>query len=378
MAREAADPPRAPDTHPGLSGRDYCEPGIYELERERIFYRSWLCAGRAEELPEAGDFLTRDVAGESVLVVRTREGDLRAFYNVCRHRGTRLCGEPAGRAHRVFVCPYHAWTYALDGRLLRTPNLRAGDLDPAAHGLRPVALEPWDGFLWLNLAEKPPRSLLEQLALEPGAPLAFGRYRTGELRIGHRIAYEVRVNWKILHDNFNECLHCPGLHPELVKIVPLYRSGQVVDPARADGGATLAEGLYTFTDSGRSRLPLLPDLSDLDRRTYYGYSVFPNLLVNLLSTGVMTYTLYPRAVDHTTIVSEYLFRPEAIASEGFDCSDMVGFLDRVSLQDWGICEKVQRGVRSRGFARGVYPPPDRMLHEFAERYLAERGPAPEG
>jgi Rieske 2Fe-2S family protein len=375
LSSGARDP--ASDSHPGLPARDYFAPEVYELEKERLFYRHWFCVGREEELPETGAFVTRDVADESVLVLRAGAGDLRAFYNVCRHRGTRLCEEPAGRLRGGIVCPYHAWSYALDGRLLRTPNVAAdGALDRGAFGLRGVALDVFDGFLFVNLGPDP-RPLRAQLADEPAAPLAYARYRTGELRTAHRIVYEVKANWKIIHDNYNECLHCPILHPELAKIVPLYRRGLVLDPARADGGATLDEGLHTFTHGGRSRLPALPGLSELDRRTYYGYSLLPNLLVNLLSTGVMSYTLYPRSADHTTIVSEYLFRPEVISAAGFDCGDMVEFLDLVSVQDWGVCERAQRGLRSRGFVQGVYPPPDALLHAFAQRYLAERGPLPD-
>jgi Rieske 2Fe-2S family protein len=316
------------------------------------------------------------VADESVLVVRNRDDRLHGFYNVCRHRGTRLCEEAEGRVPGHLVCPYHGWSYALDGRLLATPNVSAdAALDRAAYGLRRVSVDTWDGFVFVNL-DSEARPLLDELSREPSAPLAYARYRTGELETAHRVVYEVQANWKVIHDNYNECLHCPIAHPELAKIVPLYRRGLVLDPARDDAGATLDEGLYTFTLSGRSGLPVLPGLSDLDRRTYYGYSILPNLLVNLLSTGVMVYTLYPRGPGHTTIVSEYLYRPEVIASPGFDCSDMVEFLDRVSLQDWVLCERVQRGMHSRGFVRGVYPPPDSLLHEFADRYVAERGPVP--
>jgi len=364
----------AADVHPGLAARDYFEPGIYALEKERLFHRRWFCVGRESELPDAGAFVARDVADESVLVARGRDGGLRSFYNVCRHRGTRLCEEDSGRVSGGFVCPYHGWSYSLEGRLLATPNVGPdARLDRAAYGLRAVAVEVWDGFVFVNL-DPEPTSLRDELAQEPSAPLAYARYRSGELVTARRIVYEVRANWKIVHDNYNECLHCPIAHPELAKIVPLYRRGLVQDPSRDDGGATLDAGLQTFTHSGRSRLPALPGLSELDRRSYYGYSILPNLLVNLLSSGVMAYTLYPRGPEHTTIVSEYLFRPETIASPGFDCSDMVEFLDLVSAQDWALCERVQRGVRSRGFVRGVYPPPDSLLHEFAERYLALRGP----
>ena len=376
--RSAVRTARTPETEPhlGLPGRDYCAPEIYALEQERIFYRSWFCVGREEQLPEVGDFLTADVAGESILVARAGEDALRAFYNVCQHRGSRLCEEASGHVGRAFLCPYHAWSYGLDGRLLRMPNVHdESEVDRERRGLRPVAVDAWEGFVFVNLAESP-TPLLEQLAKEPGRPLGYERYRVGELRVAHRIVYEVEANWKILHDNYNECLHCPAVHPELAKIVPLYRTGRVLDPERPDGGVTLKEGLHTFTSSGLSELPELPGLSELDRRTYYGYSTFPNLQGNLLSTGVMMYTHYPRAADHTTVVSEYLFRPETIESMNFDCSDMVEFLDLVSRQDWAVCERVQRGVRSRGFGRSVHPAEDSIIRDFAAHYLARRGPVP--
>jgi Rieske 2Fe-2S family protein len=361
--------------HPGLPGRDYHSPEIYELEKERVLFRNWFCVGREEQLAHAGDFLTEEVAGESLIATRTREGELRAFYNVCSHRGTKLCERRSGHVNRQFVCPYHLWSYGLDGRLLKLPNVRDADsIDRDKYGLKSVAIDSWDGMIFVNLAEDP-RPLLDQLKIEAGEPLSWERYRVGELRIGHRIVYEVRANWKIIHDNFNECLHCPSVHPGLTKIVPIYRKGQVLDDERPDGGVTLGEGMNTFTASGCTALPELPGLSEIDRRSYYGYSIFPNVLMNLLATGVMSYTLYPRAADHTTVVSEYLFRPEVIAADGFDCGDMVKFLDQVSVEDWAVCEKVQQGIRSRGYARGVYPREDGILRDFAERYLAERGPA---
>ena len=361
--------------YPGLPGRDYHSPEIYALEQERVFFRSWFCVGREEQLPNAGDFLTEEIAGESLIVTRSREGDLRAFYNVCSHRGTKLCERRSGHVNRQFVCPYHQWSYGLDGRLLKMPNVRdEHSIEREKDGLKSVCLDCWEGFIFVNLAENP-RPLIDQLKMEAGEPLSYARYEIGELRVAHRIVYEVRANWKIIHDNFNECLHCPSVHPGLAKIVPIYRSGKVLDDERGDGGVTLGEGMNTFTDSGRTALPELPGLTEIDRRSYYGYSTFPNVLMNLLATGVMSYTLYPRAADHTMVVSEYRYRPEVIAADGFDCSDMVKFLDQVSVEDWAVCEKVQQGIRSRGYSRGIYPREDSILRGFAERYLAERGPA---
>ena len=364
-----------PMIRPGLPGRDYHGQEIFELEKERIFFHGWFCVGRQEQLPNPGDFLTQEVADESVIVIRTKDGDIQAFANVCRHRGTRLLEEPSGHVKNAIVCPYHAWTYSTEGRLVGTPNVHAEDgLPRNEYGLWPVALQAWEGFLFVSFSSQP-SPLLEELSKDPDGPLDYGRYRVGDLRAARTIVYEVEANWKILIDNFNECLHCPTVHPELVKIVPLYRKGIVVDPNRDDGGVTLADGLYTFTIDGTSKLPQLPDLADIDRRTYYGYAVFPNLLVNLFSTGVMAYTLYPRSPSHTTVVSDYLYRVETIEEESFDPNDMVEFLDLVSRQDWDVCERAQRGVRSRFFTRGVYPPQDALLHRFAERYLASRGPS---
>lgn len=363
-------------TFPGLPGRDYHDESVWQCERETVFQRSWFCVGRTEEIEGPGDFVARDVAGTGVLVVRGKDGVVRAFYNVCRHRGTVLCDEGKGSTKGAFSCPYHNWVYDLEGRLIGTPNVRdTDDFDRSRYPLRSVACDVWEGFVFVHLGPDP-QPLLDQLADEPDGPLDYERYHVGELRLGRRIEYEVNANWKIIHDNFNECLHCPGVHPELSNLVPMYRRGMVFDPERPDLGATLDDGYSTFTLSGTSSLPVLPDLTDLDRRTYWGYSVFPNVMMNLVSTGAMVYTLYPRGPGHTTVVSEYLFRPESVDAPDFDCSDMVEFLDLVSVQDWAVCERAQRGVGSPGFIQGVYPPQDAFLHRFAERYLQMRGPMP--
>ncbi len=361
-------------TYPGLPARDYYDDEVWQLERSTIFASTWFCLGRAEEIPNAGDYISGDVAGTGVLVVRGKDDVVRAFYNVCRHRGSVLCDPGVGSTKSAFSCPYHNWVYDLDGTLIGTPNVRAGDdFDRSQYPLKSVHCDVWDGMVFVNLSANP-QPLREQLADEPDGPLEYERYRLGELRLGKRIVYEVEANWKIIHDNFNECLHCPGVHPELANIVPMYRRGMVFDPDRPDLGAELDEGMNTFTMSGRSSLPVLPGLTELDHRTYWGFSVMPNVAMNLLSTGVMVYFLYPRGPGHTTIVSEYLFRPETVDEPGFDCSDMVEFLDLVSRQDWAVCERAQRGVSNPGFERGVYPPQDALLQRFAERYLALRGP----
>ena len=355
--------------HSTLPGRDYHGPEIFELERERIFHGKWFCLGREEQVADAGAFLTCDVIDENVLVVRDRSGELRGFYNVCRHRGSRLCDDARGNVGRFILCPYHAWSYALDGRLHHTPHIAGEEgFDRAALALSPVALEVWEGFIFVNLAAK--RHPLEEQLGRAGSE--FARYRVGELRVGHVLEYEVEANWKVIIENYSECLHCPSVHPELCEIVPLYRKGLVVDSPGASG-SSMGEGATTFTRTGRSNLPGLSGLSEEDRRTYYGALAFPNLILNFHSDHVMTYRLEPITPARTRIVSEFLFSPEAIASDAFDPTEVVEFWDLIGRQDWRVCERVQKGVQSRSFQTGVYAPQDHFVYDFNQLYLRERG-----
>jgi Rieske 2Fe-2S family protein len=353
-----------------LPARDYYDEAIFALETERIFHRSWFCVGREEEIPAPGDFLVREVTGESLVVARDESRTLRAFYNVCRHRGTRLC-EGEGSAGRAFVCPYHAWTYALDGRLVATPNVpESAGLDRDQYGLRAVALTTWEGFVFVALASEP-----EPLERQMSRWSGYGPYRIGRLRTAHRDAYDVAANWKIIHENYNECLHCPKVHPELVKLIPLYRRGTLVEP---DGiwGNRLAEGATSFTPTGRSRLPVLPDLGSEERGVYNGMTVFPNLILDCFPDNVFYSILWPTASERTTVTCGVLFEASTIADRDFDPRDVVEFHDLINRQDWSVCERAQKGQRSRGYGRGVYPPQDRYVYEFDLKYLRARGPAP--
>ena len=221
---------------------------------------------------------------------------------------------------------------------------------------------------------KNPKPLFDCLAEDEDEPLQYDRYRMQDLQIGHTITYEVGANWKIVNENYNECLHCPSVHPELTSIVPIYRKG-LVEERPGWFGNSLIEGATSFTRTGHSKLPQLPGITEEDVHTYYGTMVFPNLLLNFHSDCVMSYTLFPRSVDHTTVVSDYLFRPETISTQGFDPSEIVEFWDLVSHQDWAICQRAQTGVGSRAYTSGVYPLQDRLLFEFNRRYLNQRGPA---
>ena len=360
---------------PTLTGPDYTSQSVYDEERERLFFRAWLCIGRAEEVAAPGDYLVRDVAGESVFVVRNRDGELRAFYNVCAHRGTKLLDdEPAcGQLGKALKCPYHAWSYDLDGRLLATPNVHEDEqFEREDYPLNRIAVGDHDGFVFVSLADDPP-GLGEWLRNSNETILDFERYRMAELRLGRRITYDVAANWKIVVENYNECLHCPTIHPELVQVIPLFRKGEVWDGETRDGGNLMFDGATSFTATGTSDLPKFPDLLEPDYGMYYGIFQFPNLMVNLHPDSVMAYLVYPKGPGRTTMVSEFYFRPEALALPGFDPSPTVDLWDLVSRQDWAVCERAQLGVSSRGFRGGVYPRKDRLLFDFNERWRREMG-----
>lgn len=351
-----------------LPGAAYVDPVTFADERVRIFSRQWLCVGRTEEVSTPGDLTTREVAGESLILARGDDGTVRAFLNTCRHRGTRLV-DADEHARRVITCPYHAWSYDLRGRLVGTPNVGLREpFDRDAWPLVDVRCETWEGFIFVCLDPHVER-LAERLAADPEEPMQFSRYGLDELRIGTPNVYpDVAANWKILIQNYNECLHCPTVHPELVRLIPAYRRGEVVDDPDS-WGVPLADGATSMTATGTSSLPSLPGLDEDDRCRYYGCFVFPNLFLDLTSDCVIYAILWPTAPDRTTITEGYLFRPETVASPGFDPSEVVDFSTLVMRQDLEVCERAQLGVGSRAFASGgVYPYQDRFVHEFDERY----------
>jgi Rieske 2Fe-2S family protein len=254
-----------------LPGRYYYDPALYALELERIFSTMWVCVGRADALAEAGSYRVVNVGQESIIVVRSRDGGLRAFLNVCRHRGARLCSEAEGHLKGSIQCRYHAWTYGLDGQLIGAPNVLDDErFDRSAFGLHRVALEVWEGLIWLNLSDDP-----APIASQLTGPIQerfsnlndFARYGVGELQLGKRISYDVHCNWKLVLENFMECYHCGPMHPELCHLLPGYKGGQAYIDAEA---ATLADGVEAFSMSGKASHPPLPGLRPEEQRLYYG------------------------------------------------------------------------------------------------------------
>jgi glycine betaine catabolism A len=357
----------------------YYSEETFRLEKERIFCREWFCAAREEELQKPGDHLLLDVLGESILVVRNRQGALRAFYNVCRHRGSRLCRAEGDRAPgnavqggviagRSILCPYHQWSYDLDGRLIAAPHLSGvSGFDKSAIQLYPVGVESWGGFIFLHLTPAEAQPLAAQLG---GIPSRIARYPLADLTIGHTITYTVAANWKVICENYNECYHCGGVHPELCALVPAFREG---------GGAGLdwmrgvphRDGAYTFTDLGTTSRRPFPTLNPDERQRHKGELIYPNLFVSLACDHAAAFILRPRAPERTDIVCHFLFEDFERAKNDFDPSDAVDFWDLVNRQDWTICESVQQGVRSRVHHHGYYAPMEDFSLDI-RRYVTER------
>ena len=317
----------------------YVDPGIAELEARTVFSRSWQIVGRADQVAEAGSYVTDVIAGEPVVVVRGADGVLRAFFNVCRHHAAAVVTEPEGTASTL-RCPYHGWTYGLDGRLRGTPDF-AGvcDFDRDANGLVPLAVATWEQFVFVRLdAAGPPfeEFLDEELAAQ-FRPLGLSGFRFMERR---RYAFE--CNWKVFVDNYLDGgYHIPYLHKGL---------DSVLDYAK-----------YTIENGERHCLQKSPVVRDGaepetgavrkgDVALYYW--IYPNLMVNWYEGVMDTNIVRPLAVDRTEVIFDFYF-PDVASEEARRrnlASINVG--QRIQDEDTSICRSVQRGLRSRAYHAG--------------------------
>jgi glycine betaine catabolism A len=357
---------------------------IFAQEKEKIFCREWLCAAREEQIPSPGDVLALNVAGESVLVARTKDGEIKAHYNVCRHRGSRLLPEPGEEIPKDVKlnggvlgangirCSYHLWTYSLDGKLLNAPYTRETEgFCKAEFSLYPVGVETWGGFIFLNLT--PETAAREAKTLGTGFAEAMERvkrYPLRELRTAKRIVYEVAANWKIILENYNECYHCGAVHPELCELVPAFKQ---------QGGASLEweqgiphkEGGVTFTWTGRTSRAPFPGLDENEKVRHKGELIYPNLMLSLACDHVAAFTLWPKSPNHTTVICDFLFHPGEMKKPDFAPSDAVDFWDLVNRQDWEICKRVQQGTESRVHQFGYYAPMEDLSLDI-RRYVLDR------
>lgn len=350
-----------------LPGRYYASEEVFRDEAERIFYNQWVCVGRAEQIPNPGDYFVAAVVEESIVVVRDRGGAARAYFNVCRHRGTRLCTQQSGHFSETIQCPYHAWTYDLDGRLIAARHMQdVENFDKQAYPLYAAALAEWEGFLFLNLAPEP-----EPFA-QVFAPLIgrFAAWHMPGLRMAGQIEYDVKANWKLIVENYSECYHCPLIHPALAKLSPA-QSGRndLLEGPFLGGYMTLNHPGGSMTLTGRTIRPPVGEVAGDDLSRIYYYAIFPNMLLSLHPDYVMAHTLWPQGARRTRVVCAWFFDLAVIARPDFDPSDAVEFWDMTNRQDWHACELSQLGVASRAYTPGPYANAEGLLYAFDQQYL---------
>jgi glycine betaine catabolism A len=352
-----------------LPQRYYTDPVCFQREMEAIHFDMWLCAGRSSQIPDAGDYFLRQFANASVIITRDDQGNIRAFHNVCRHRGTMLCQQDEGKFAGRIQCQYHAWTYKLDGTLANAPHMeKVQGFSEADYPLNAIATAEWDGHIFINLSTRP-IPFQQHLA---GLDKKFAPWRMAALQMVERRVYHLKANWKLIIQNYSECLHCPIVHPLLQK-QSHYMSGdnEPPQPTYLGGRMDLREGVQTLTMDGSTNRGSLPGLStDAQRHVYY-YCILPNFFLNLHPDYMLTFTMWPKAADQTDIICEWHFHPEEIRKPGFNPQDAVEFWDITNKQDWALSDLAQQGISSKGYQPGPYSNREELLLAL-DRFVLER------
>lgn len=355
----------------------YVEPRVLSWELAN-FFGGWVCVGNAADLAGPGSqqavpSMTPGAAG--VLLTRAGDGQLRAFANVCRHRGHELLPCGSGASRQGIVCPYHAWSYRLDGSLLAAPGFRDVEgFEPAQFALVELPCVDWHGWVFVDSSRRAGSFTDHVGALEE----IVAPYAPERLTVVAAHSYEIAANWKIVVENYQECYHCSMIHPELCRVSPP-ESGENLDlPGDWVGGwMDLREGAQTMSLDGSGTGARIEGLGEEQRRTVMYCALFPNLLVSLHPDYVLTHRLTPLAVDRTRIECGWAFPADAVASASFDPAYAVDFWDLTNRQDWAACESVQRGLTNEHAQPGPLAPEEDGVQQFVARvargYLGRPG-----
>ncbi len=354
----------------------YLSDTVFAREHERIFSRRWLCVARTSEFPAAGAWRLRQIGSESVIVVRGQDGQIRAHLNLCRHRGTRICSEERGTFARTIQCPYHAWTYGLDGKLVGVPDeAQFENFCRDDYSLHAVACEIWEGFVWISLAREPE-------PFDQGfAPVwhKFQAWNLGGLVCGGQRDYAVRANWKLIAQNYSECYHCAVIHPDLTRMSPPKSGGNdLIEGPFLGGYLEVSQPGGSLTESGRACGLSVGRFSDEELQRAWFYVLFPNVLLSLHHDYVMVHTLWPLEPGLTRVECEWLFHPDSMDSERWNPADGIAFWDRTNLEDWHVSELTQLGVASSRYQPGPYSGREAMSAAFDREYLRAMEPADSG
>ena len=368
---------------PTLPASAYWDENAFAEDMRTIWHRNWIMVCRDADLARDRDYRVFAIGTQQVLVLRDDQGNLQAFHNTCRHRGSQLCQESEGRLKaRLITCPYHAWSYSLRGDLIRVPSKSLPeDFDRADYPLYPVAISVWRGFVFINLSEEPlgtPATTLDKGSAD------LSNWPLEDLVTGHVFTTVMNCNWKIFWENFNECLHCPSVHKHLSALVPIYGRGLMArhdDPEwalHADNDAPefsggLRQGAETWSEDGHVTGTRFANLTQSERAAGQTYAAhLPSMFVVGHVDYVRTVRLLPLGPEQTQLTAEWLFLPETLAAPGTDIDNIVSFGRRVLEEDAAVCEINQKGLRAAPHRQGVLMPEEYDLHRFHEWVRAEQ------
>jgi len=360
-----------------LNRDSYVSDDVFEHEKDRVFLRNWWYVGHQSQLPEAGDYLTVELLAESIIVVRDTAQSIRAFYNVCRRRGSRICTDDRGHVQRL-ICPYHQWAYDLTGQLIRAPQMPP-DFSRKLFGLKEIHAEVWHGLVFVNLSYTQVVPLAQSMA---DMRSSFETYDITSAKVACSKVYQVRANWKLVMENFVECYHCGGSHPEFCSAFDLKRYFDVnrerLNGERPTLASLLKPGAKTLTMNGEYVVNRLFPQRDTDRSAGAG----PVRSSDNGGTGVrlsamiafpdyaITFVFLPLAVAHTEVRCDRLVVGDAQEGVDYNAEEVTVLWDMTNKQDWHLCEVNQLGVQSRSYEPGPHSTiGEPYIGEFLNSYL---------
>lgn len=350
----------------GLERSCFLGENIFDLETERIFSRNWICVGLAEDFgpSEVDLFRTFKVGSFGIVIVRKSDGSISAFHNLCRHRGTRLIDQPDGCiTNSCITCPYHAWTYDLDGCLIGAPNmLDVPDFDRDDFGLMQVGCVNWCGFIMLNLGksssdfDRDLKPIIQRVA----------DWELAKQELGCTLTYDVNANWKLLFQNYSECYHCPTVHPNLNRLTP-YKTAtnDLTEGAILGGPMELSDGVETVSVDGKYVGDVFGGLNDRQRRSVYYYTIFPNMFISAHPDYVMVHQIERVSNERCAVACHFFAAP---GTDRDELARAVDQWDEVNRQDWHVCQLTQKGIESPAYKPGPYSKLETMLIAFDQHY----------
>ena len=380
----------------------YLDPAAHELDRRAIFQRHWIQAGLTAEIARPGDYITLNVGGSSILVLRQQDGAIGAFFNTCRHRGAQLCREDHGHMGRRLVCPYHQWTYDLSGQLIRAPRMPE-DFETGGYRLRPVRTEILAGLIFICLSDDPPDFAPFRQALEP----MLEPHELARAKVAHTVTLVERANWKLVMENARECYHCHVGHPQLMKSfsdftapdisgrnaawIAAYEArceakglptGSIIGPWFEVGRYPLADGVISYTMDGRPAVARkLGRVGDGDVGAMW-WAVQPNGFNHVVGDYGFFFQALPTGPCETTVTGKWIVHEDAVAGVDYDLARLLEVWTATNDQDRALAENNQRGVASLGYEPGPYSATsEQLVLRFSdwyagaiERYLDEAKP----